>query len=143
MKKYIDIRNGQVLQLIDLPNGTYEINIKCQEDEEIRKMQKKIWGVIQDINDYLWPYKTKEQVYAVILGKVCHTYLTPINENIADSLVRKNGQITIIDKTIINHKPFAICQISEKSMSDMTIDELNQMYITAKEIKEKIYGKPN
>lgn len=132
MKKYLEIKDGKVNNLINLPNGTYDCEIKIKDKSHTIEQIKKLWATIDEISKAQYGNTSmSEEIYFHILQiSGVETTKFAIREEAVKDLQKKVRTLIVIGKEVINHIPYSIVNVCFKGVSEMSKSQVSKIIET-------------
>lgn len=132
MKTYLEIKDGIVKNTINLPNGTYDCEIKVRDRSHTLQQIRYLWELIDQISkkEYGDTSQSEEIYFKILQMSGVQTYKIPILEEAVKDLRKKVRTLVVIGNEIIDHKAYAIVQVCLKGISEMSKKELSSVIET-------------
>ena len=120
------IKDNRIVNLIDLKDGVYDIEIKPKGDSKTYEQVKKLWATIDDIsrNEY-GDTSQSVNIYLQILQMAgVRTDKALIPEVALNDLQKKVKALNVVSKETINHEPYVVVHICLSGISEMSKKEV-------------------
>lgn len=132
MKYYLEIKDNKVANNINLPNGTYDCEIKIKDKSHTIEQIKKLWATIDDISKAQYGNTSmSEEIYFQILSiSGVETTKFAIREEAVKDLRKKVRTLVVIGNEVINHIPYSIVNVCFKGVSEMSKSQLSKIIET-------------
>lgn len=132
MKSLLKVKDNKIISDINLPDGTYEADIKKKDKSHTIEQIKKLWATIDEISKaQCGNTSMSEQIYFQILSMSgVETTKFAIDERALDDLRKKVRTLVVIGKEIVNHKPYAIVNVCLKGVSEMSKSQVSKIIET-------------
>lgn len=132
MKTYLEIRDGKVLNTINLPNGTYDCDVKIRDRSHTLQQIRYLWKLIDEISkkEYGNTSQSEEIYFKILQMSGVQTYKIPILEEAVNDLRKKVRTLVVIGNEVVEHKAYAIVQVCLKGISEMSKKELSSVIET-------------
>lgn len=129
MKLNAIIQNQRVTNRFDLPDGVYDLDIKPKGESKTWEQTKKLWATIDDISRHEYGDTSQSiNIYLQILRLAgIRTDRVIIPEVAVKDLKRKAKALDVISREVINHQPFAVCNVCFTGISEMSKKEVSDV----------------
>lgn len=133
MKTLINVKENAITTKLNLPDGTYEIDVKEKDKTKTLQQVRKLWATIDDISRHEYGDISQSQnIYFQILKMAgIETDKLAIPESALPHIQKKFRAVHIVSNEVINHIPYVVIQICYKGLSEMTKKEASQVIDTA------------
>lgn len=129
MKKTIEIKNNICTSTFDVEDGTYNITLSKRYDDKTFDQVRKLWATCTDISVALYGNKSmKDNIYLQILKMAGQrTALMQLEEELVDKVRPSFKALDVIDREVVNHKAWALCEVCVVGISQMDKKEVSKV----------------
>lgn len=129
MKTIVNVKDKQVISVLNLEDGTYNISINKRCDDKTVKQVKGLWATIDDISEKLYGDKSRsEGIYHQILHMAGQRTEKVIIEELAlDDFKKVVKSIDVVSREVVNGKPMCVCDVCLVGVSEMSRREVIQV----------------
>lgn len=127
LKTFLQIKNNLVQNKINLPDGTYDVEIKVRDKSHTIEQIKKLWATIDDISKAQNGDTSKSMdIYFEILN-ICGiaTQKIAIRNDVLNDFLKSCRAYSIIGNETIKHQEYTIVNACFKGVSQFSKKELS------------------
>jgi len=131
MRSQVVIKDNKVTSTLNLPDGTYNINISKISDDKTLDQVRKLWATIGDISTNLYGNTSeKDNIYLQILKMAGQrTYQLTMEEDVLDAFIKNKSIkcLSVKSREVVHHKVYVLCEVVMTGISEMDRKEVSKV----------------
>lgn len=132
MKTIFEVKNGKVINSIDVKDGTYVGSLNQKQNDKTQEQIRKLWATIDEISKKVNGNKNDNMsiYFQILLDSGQHNFKVVIPETALDDFKRNVRCLRVLSREVVNHRPMVVVETCMVGVSEMDKKEVAQVIKT-------------